>query len=296
MITSATLVAALVGVDIVTAYSLCKSLSRPKPSRGKAGLGWGNNGAQNMDQFLSAKVPWYYNWNFQVSDDASGLPVEFVPMLWGQAQADEFSDTIVSTLQSTNATAILGMNEPQETGQSNLTPEQAVELWKQYLEPLRAAHNVRLGSPAPSGAPGSWQWLTAFLQQCGEECTVDFLVLHWYGTNATAFKEFLVDYHSRFNMNIWVTEWACQNMAGPGDQCSMSDVFRFMQETQAFMDNTDWIERYAWYGSKTPDAMHGVNLKNAMMNSSGIINGLGTQYIGLSAAPALPPVFTNDRR
>ncbi|KAK7036957.1 glycosyl hydrolase catalytic core-domain-containing protein [Favolaschia claudopus] len=181
----------------------------------------------------------YYNWNFLVSDDASGLPVEFVPMLWGQAQADEFSDTIVSTLQSTDATAILGMNDP-----------------------------------APSGAPGSWQWLTAFLQQCGEECTVDFLVLHWYGTNATAFKEFLVDYHSRFSMNIWLTEWACQNMAGPGDQCSMSNVSRVHG-----MDNTDWIERYAWYGSKTPDAMHGVNpvgftLKNAMMNSSGVINAL----------------------
>ncbi|KAK6969688.1 hypothetical protein R3P38DRAFT_3336814 [Favolaschia claudopus] len=188
-------------------------------------------------------------------------------MLWGQAQAEEFSDTIVT---------------------------REVELWKQHLEPLRAAYGVRLGSPAPSGAPGSWQWLTAFLQQCGEECTVDFLVLHWYGTNATAFKEFLVDYHSGFNMSIWVTESACQNMAGPDDQCSMSDVSSFMQETQGFMDNTDWIERYAWYGSKTPDAMHGVNTKNAMMNSSGIINALGTQYIGLSAAPAPPPVFTND--
>ncbi|KAK6971874.1 glycoside hydrolase family 128 protein [Favolaschia claudopus] len=256
-----------------------------EPSQRKAGLGWGNNGAQNMDQFLSAKVSCsvqYYNWNFQPSDDASGLPVEFVPMLWGQTQAEEFSDTIVSTLQSTNATVILSMNEPQE---SNLTPEQAVELWKQHLEPLKAAHGVRLGSPAPSGAPGSWQWLTAFLQQCGEECTVDFLVLHWYGTNATAFKEFLVDYHTA------VTEWACQNMAGPDDQCSMSDVSSFMQETQGFMDNTDWIERYAWYGSKTPDAMHGVNTNNAMMNSSGRINALGTQYI---AAPAPPPVFTND--
>ncbi|KAJ7882232.1 glycoside hydrolase [Mycena olivaceomarginata] len=231
-----------------------------------------------MSQFLSPQVPWYYNWKPEPSDDATGLSVEFVPMLWGKNQTETFSETINDTISALNVTTVLGMNEPQEPGQSNLTAAEGAHMWQQYLEPLRS-RNIRLGSPAPSGAPGSTEWLTNFLNECGQGCTVDFLVLHSYGTNATAFKEFLVNYHEVFKLNIWVTEWACQNMQGPQNQCSMSDVTEFMQETQEFMNQMEWVERYAWYGAKTAADMHGVNIKNAMMDTDGVINDLGRQYI-----------------
>ncbi|KAJ7790950.1 hypothetical protein B0H14DRAFT_204705 [Mycena olivaceomarginata] len=107
-----------------------------------------------------------------------------------------------------------------------MSPAEGVKMWKDFLEPLKE-HGIRLGSPAPSGAPGSKEWLHNFLDQCGEDCTVDFQVLHWYGTNATAFKDFITDYHNEFNLDNWVTEWACQNMKGPQNQCSMSDIFNF---------------------------------------------------------------------
>jgi hypothetical protein len=86
-----------------------------------------------------------------------------------------------------------------------------------------------------------------------------------YGTNTTAFKEFLVNYHEVFKLNIWVTEWACQNMQGPQNQCSMSDVTEFMQETQEFMNQMEWVERYAWYGAKTAADMHGVNIVRGLL-------------------------------
>ncbi|KAJ7848714.1 hypothetical protein B0H14DRAFT_2183490, partial [Mycena olivaceomarginata] len=70
----------------------------------------------------------------------------------------------------------------------------------------------------------------------------------WYNTNATAFKEFMVYFHEEFNLNIWVTEWACQNMSGPDDQCTLPEIVDFLRETQTFMDQTDWVECYAWYG------------------------------------------------
>ncbi|KAJ7923891.1 hypothetical protein B0H13DRAFT_1533488, partial [Mycena leptocephala] len=57
----------------------------------------------------------------------------------------------------------------------------------------------------------------------------------YYGTNATAFNSFLVDYHETSSRNIWVTEWACQNMGGSESQCSMDDVENFMQSTQGFV-------------------------------------------------------------
>ncbi|KAJ7914647.1 hypothetical protein B0H13DRAFT_1564723, partial [Mycena leptocephala] len=129
---------------------------------------------------------------------------------------------------------------------SNLTAVEGANMWKQYLEPVKSRRNVRLGSPAPSGAVGSIDWLTNFMTACGSDCSVDFLVLHqllWDERNR--FREFLEKYHDIFQLSIWVTEWACQNMAGPQNQCSVSEVTEFMKATQAFMNEMEWVERYS---------------------------------------------------
>lgn len=65
------------------------------------------------------------------------------------------------------------------------------------------------------------------------------------------------------------------------------------------MDNTEWVERYAWFGAM--ENLQGVNQEsisicqdrcaslltnlqdNALMDSSGRINALGEQYIGALA-------------
>jgi hypothetical protein len=57
-----------------------------------------------------------------------------------------------------------------------MTAVEGSEMWQQYLQPLKA-REVRLGSPAPSGASGSKKWLQDFMEHCGENCTVDFLAL-----------------------------------------------------------------------------------------------------------------------
>ncbi|KAJ7899541.1 hypothetical protein B0H14DRAFT_3080717 [Mycena olivaceomarginata] len=163
-------------------------------------------------------------------------------MLWWKNQTETFSETINDNISALNVTTVLGMNEPQELGQSNLTAAEGAQM----------SRNIGLCSPAPSGAPGSTEWLTNFL------------------------FEFLVNYHEVFKLNIWVTEWACQNMQSPQNQCSMSDRL---------------VEQYAWYGAKTAADMHASESslfraliciqKNAMMDTDGVINDLGRQYIGL---------------
>lgn len=144
---------------------------------------------------------------------------------------------------------------PQQDGQANLTPKEGVDMWKQYIEPLKS-RGVRLGSPAPSSAPSGKTWLLDFLKECDGGCTVDFIALHWYDVNATQFIAYLEDFHSTFQHPIWVTEWACQNFNG-GEQCSPDEVREFMNVTQSFMDATDWVERYAWFGAFTD--LQGVN-------------------------------------
>jgi len=242
----------------------------------KAGLAgdWGNE-----SQFTeTGKVSWYYTWSPSPADNSK---LEFVPMLWGGGdKIDDFASTINQTIIDHNVTAVLGFNEPQQKGQSNLTPQEGADLWKTYLEPLRAL-GVRLGSPAPSGAPSGKVWLNDFLTACAGGCTVDFIALHWYDVNATAFIHYLEDFHSNFSRPLWVTEWDCQNFNQVNEQCTMDDIVLFLNETQSYMDQSDFVERYAWFGVMTD--LQGVNAANGMVDSQGNINSLGKQYIGAEA-------------
>lgn len=48
-----------------------------------------------------------------------------------------------------------------------------------------------------------------------------------------------------------------QNYVNVSEQCSQQDVVNFMNATQSFMDETSWVERYAWFGAMKE--MQGVN-------------------------------------
>jgi len=255
----------------------------------KAGLAWPNGDYVDIEQFTkTGKVSWYYTWGPLGVDTTDSI--EFVPMLWGTDQVDQFTSTVNRTLQRTGATAVLGMNEPQETGQSNLTPEEGVALWTSYIEPLKS-QGIRLGSPAPSGAPSGKQWLLDWLGACGNNCTVDFIALHWYDINATQFQEYLEDFHTTFQRPLWITEWTCQNYNNATAQCSPDDIVKFLNQTQSFMDSTPWVERYAWFGAM--ENLQGVNPEDGLMTSNGEINALGMQYINesstSSASPSISP-------
>jgi hypothetical protein len=200
-------------------------------------------------------------------------------MLWGKDQISDFTSTLGNTLTSNQVSAALAFNEPQQSGQSNLSPEDGASMWKEYIEPLKAK-GLRLGSPAPSSAPNGKTWLQDFLTACNGGCTVDFIALHWYATNTTEFKRYLTDFHDTFQRPLWITEWACQNFAG-GPQCKDDEVPVFLRETQGFMDSVDWVERYSYFGAMKE--MQGVNEANRLMDKKGKITDLGKQYIGMKS-------------
>lgn len=251
--------------------------ARAVTSTFKAGIAWPNGNWVNMKQFESTgKVQWYYTWSPSAVDSS----LEFVPMLWGNDQISEWESSINSTIRNLGVTHILGFNEPDYATQSNLTPSAAASLWETQIEPLKS-QGILLGSPAPTSAPEGKQWLLQWLNACQGGCTIDFVALHWYDINSTAFIEYLEDFHDTFQKPIWVTEWACQNFNVADEQCSLENIVDFMNATQGFMDNTEWVERYAWFGAM--ENLQGVNQDNALMDSSGRINALGEQYIGALA-------------
>jgi hypothetical protein len=47
-----------------------------------------------------------------------------------------------------------------------------------------------------------------------------------------------------------------------------------------WLDNTDWIERYAWFGAGEAQDLYGVSTLNRLQFDDGSLTALGRQYVG----------------
>jgi hypothetical protein len=173
------------------------------------------------------------------------------------------------------ANTALFINEPNEAGQANMSPQDAVGLWNQYMEPLRA-QGYRLGSAATSSNPNGLTWMQNFFSACNGGCQPDFMAVHWYDVSTQNFKDYVNLWHTTFGKNIWVTEFAFQNFNG-GAQGSLGDIQGFMGDVTSWMDQQSFVEKYCWFG-----AMHdmtNVNPLNSLMQADGSPTPLGNQYL-----------------
>lgn len=240
----------------------------------KVGLAWGGSPDQ-VEQFLQTdKISWYYHWSEVPTIEQ---PIDFAPMLWGERDVEDWSNSIANVIDENNVTTLLGMNEPNLAAQSNMTAEEAAELWRTHIQPLKA-RGLRLASPVPTNAPSGPIWLQGFITACGANCTIDIIALHYYGTNATALIDYVTRVHDMFQRPVWLTEFACQSFVDENDVASAEEISAFMNTTVTFLESTPWVERYSWFGATTK--LHGMNPLNALMNPDGHINTLGLQYIG----------------
>eukprot|EP01113_Clastostelium_recurvatum_P009481 TRINITY_DN14569_c0_g1_i5.p1 TRINITY_DN14569_c0_g1~~TRINITY_DN14569_c0_g1_i5.p1 ORF type:complete len:169 (-),score=27.73 TRINITY_DN14569_c0_g1_i5:54-527(-) len=151
----------------------------------------------------------------------------------------------------------------------------AASLWRQHLQPLKG-QGKRLGAPAVTSAPSGKPWLQQFIQICGAACTIDFIPIHWYGSDSNAFKSYVTEMHNTFNKPIWVTEWACVEYAPP--TCTQTDVDNFMAATTSFLESqSSWLERFAWFGAMKK--LGNVSRTNALLTADGqSATPLGIQY------------------
>ncbi|KAG5648664.1 hypothetical protein DXG03_000010 [Asterophora parasitica] len=238
---------------------------------GKVGIAWPINDDKALANFKTSKVSPIYTWSPWIPTKAKELGFEPVPMLWGEKQAAEFKRLVVKGYANT----VLGFNEPNQQGQSDMSPQRGAQLWKEYIQPLKA-QGYSLISPACTNAPSGKQWLKDFFKAC-DGCTFDGVALHFYGTDPQVFIDYITDFHNTFNLPIWPTEFACQNFSGSGAQCSRDQVFGFMSKVKNFMDNTSWVAHYFAFGAMYD--MNDVNPLNQLLGSNGKPTDLGYLYI-----------------
>ena len=204
--------------------------------------------ATGVSQDLAASgASWYYDWGATPSGIAAPAGTSFVPMIWGAA------DVTAATLDQVKSEGdvLLGFNEPDQSGQANMTVAQALNLWPQLM-----ATGMTLGSPAVSfdaATPGGW--LDQFMAGAkARGYRVNFITVHWYGgdfsTGAAVqqLESYLQAIYNQYHLPIWLTEFALTNYAGSTPTFpTEAQQAAFLTAATTMLDGLPYVQRYAWF-------------------------------------------------
>jgi hypothetical protein len=193
-------------------------------------------------------------------------------MLWGDNQISDFDKLV----KGNYAKCVMGFNEPNQQGQSDMDAGHGAALWQQHIDHLHD-QGYRTISPATTSAPSGIQWMRDFFKAC-QGCRVDVVALHYYGTDADDMIQYIESFYNEFKKPIWVTEFACQNFSG-GRQATQDEIFAFMKKVTEWMDSTWYVEKYFAFG--VMHDMVNVNVANQLMDPKGFPTPLGKVYLGL---------------
>lgn len=266
----------------VPARASSNETSGPSNS-GKRGLVYiGTSYPQDYELFTSRNSPltWYYAFTTGASLGTSRL--DFTPMIHG---ADDV-ETAISDIQQLAGrgaiTHVLVFNEPDgstDSGGSNISPDVAARTYMDTIAPLRGdPYNIKLSVPATTGSPNGLAWLKAFNASCmrlsTSGCEFDFLAAHWYG-DFPAMASWLGTLHSYYpQLPIWLTEFALP--AFPENV-----TYQFVNQSLGFLDQTDWVERYSYFGTFRRSAANSFTGPNvAMLDDGGGLTEIGSLYLG----------------
>jgi Glycosyl hydrolase catalytic core len=201
---------------------------------------------------------WTYDWS--TTSRLHGTRVEFVPMMWGGASVtDQAIAQLTADRRTGRAKRLLGFNEPDNGGQANMSPAQAIALW-----PRLQSTGLQLGSPAvsspstPSQSDPSKSWLDDFMGQArAKGLRVDFIALHFYGdytdpATVGGIERDLRRVHDRWHLPIWVTEMGALptwtwNATAPHAPPTPALARAHLRRMTAMLDRLPFVRRYAWF-------------------------------------------------
>jgi hypothetical protein len=170
----------------------------------------------------------------------------FVPMIWGAGTVTAANLREVRR----EGRYLLGFNEPDNSGQSNMTVAQALALWPKLM-----ATGTRLGSPAvATGAATPGGWLDQFMRGAkARHYRVNFIAVHWYGNDFSTraavlqLKSYLRAIYARYRLPIWLTEFALIRFGGTVTFPSPAQQAAFVTAATAMLRQLPHLQRYAWF-------------------------------------------------
>jgi hypothetical protein len=168
-------------------------------------------------------------------------------LIWGAANVN------AGTLSQVRGEGpdLLSFNEPDMSGQANMTPAQALSLWPQLM-----ATGLKLGSPAvATGGATPGGWLDQFMSGAAARgYRVNFITLHWYGADfatgpaVSQLQSYLQAVHARYHKPIWLTEFALANFGASPQTPGRRQQAAFLTAATAMLQGLSYVQRYAWFG------------------------------------------------
>lgn len=192
------------------------NLATPSPagpikfgSTGKRGIVYDYTTSPNWSTYFlnSPYAVWGSDWNDnRISTSLFDQSFTFVPTIRVDKSTltnGDWNTTIPTFIAAMNnagsSTTLFGTNEPDNAGQANLTPAQAVIVHQRYMQPFYDPAHVALGTPAITNGGGTTglNYLDTFVSIC-EACNFNFINIHFYlqrsDVNTTQFAQILRQY------------------------------------------------------------------------------------------------------
>jgi len=236
----------------------------------KVGLAWAGNDNSLLKNFVTGSTGYVYTWTPTCPKGYESTGLKCAPMLWGPKQVDDFR----KLRQSQGASILMGMNEVNEPGQSNMSPQQGAQLWNSEIRPF-GSQGFTLVSPSVTCSSTGIQWFRDFFAGCGgnDKCGVNILNIHIYVSSTDTFISQVEQYYKEFGLPIWVSEYACQDFSGQNKQCSTDQIWNFYKTMGAWFAKTDYV--YAHFPFGFLSNMQNVNQGDQLIGSNGLPNALG---------------------
>jgi hypothetical protein len=264
-----------------------KAAAGPNPDRvehpGKIGIGtWDLDGSGTaLSDLRQFDFSWYTNWGHHRlwSPGAAGKNDErFVPMIWGK---DDVATANFERLASAPSGYLLGFNEPDNAGQSNLSVGEALKLWPKLMD-----KSLELGSPACSQMEtlGNDSWLGRFMEKAErKDYQVDFVAVHYYSDDGSVadFKAFLKDVRQEYDKPVWVTEWALVDWTDR-DRFTADEVADFAANAIQMLDDLKFVKRHAWFGAYEGADGTNFNINTELIDTAGNLTAVGHVFQDLT--------------
>lgn len=192
--------------------------------------------------------------------DAEKVGIEFVPMLWGPSE-DRISAWHRDRHTWADSTKnVLFFNEPNLNNSvvaAGISAAASVQYWVNDYLPVRYEGGGRsLGGASPTNAPDGIDWVLNLIKECissgrsARDCTPDFAPVHFYISDVNEAKAYMEKYHQKTGLPLWITEYACASFehGSPASSPDAGGVMQYNKELVAWMDQQDYIVRYAPFG------------------------------------------------
>ncbi|KAJ6262987.1 hypothetical protein Dda_1545 [Drechslerella dactyloides] len=175
------------------------------------------------------------NWNVWEPPELKGRAA-FRPMIHLQP---ELEGEEWQTLLKSDADIVHYFNEPERNG---ISSDLAAQKWHEQVVPqLRKLHHKKLVSPSCAGDDAGVAWLKDFMNKVKDE-PPDFVGVHYYGTSSSDAKKFLHKIHDEYpKQKLIVSEIASISR-------KKQNVYAFTRNMANWMDQTDWIFEYTFFG------------------------------------------------